>query len=178
MAKAAHECVDRSTSSALCNILLQPLSKCRVEGFVLRSRYQPRLFDQALFCTQSDILHRRSVCTTPVYPTKFTGVPFRGDLSADRTQLTIWPRSGGLGKSFNGVGKRAMGKQNTLFLSRICWIRNLSAALPSARHRDDSIQTKAQFINAYLPRRRNNAEAQTWKKQPGSLGSRAWAAWE
>ena len=63
MAETAHQRIDRRPTSGLRSILLQPLSKGRVQGLVLRSSYQPRLLDKTLVGAQRNVFHTSIVYT-------------------------------------------------------------------------------------------------------------------
>src|SRR5271170_2955851 len=66
MSETAHQRIHGGPAARLCRILLQPLAEGRVQGLVLRPRYQSRLLDQGFFGTQGDVFHASIVYTVLV----------------------------------------------------------------------------------------------------------------
>ncbi len=50
MAEAAHQRIDRRTTTCLRSVLFQPFPKGCIQRFVLRACDQPRLLDQVFIC--------------------------------------------------------------------------------------------------------------------------------
>src|ERR1039458_1135582 len=66
VSQTAHQRIHGGATTRLRCVLLQPLAEGRVQRRVPRLRNQPRLLNQALFRTESDVLHTAVVYTISV----------------------------------------------------------------------------------------------------------------